>query len=76
VSTHAADDADDAVVPDAPADVVRVLDEAPFDEEPPLHATATTPAPRPANSPIAWRRLRRSGLSLISASNDAHLMVA
>jgi hypothetical protein len=48
VSTHAADD---AVVPDAPADVVRVLEEAPFDDEPRLHAAATTLAPRPAKSP-------------------------
>jgi hypothetical protein len=44
VSTHAAD----AVVPDAPADVVRVPEEALFDDEPPLHEAATTPAPRPA----------------------------
>jgi hypothetical protein len=73
VSTQAADD---PVVPVAPADVVRVLDEEPFDDEPPPHAAATTPAPRPAKSPIAWRRLRRSGLSAMRGSNDTHLKAA
>jgi len=61
VSTHAADE---AVELGAPADVVRVvvLDDALFDDEPPPHAAAMTPAPRPAKSPIASRRLRWSGL--------------
>jgi hypothetical protein len=61
---------------DAPADVVRVVDEAPFDDEPPLHAAATTPAPRPAKTPIAWRRLRRSRLSAMREFNDTHLKAA
>jgi hypothetical protein len=55
---------------------VRVLDEAPFDDEPPPHAAATTPAPTPAKSPIAWRRLRRSRLSVMRESNNTHLKAA
>src|SRR3989442_468837 len=75
VSTHAAVD---PVVPDAPADVVRlvVLDDALFDDEPPPHAAAMTPAPRPARSPIAWRRLRRSGLSAMLQPNKMNLAAA
>jgi hypothetical protein len=75
VSTHAADE---PVVPDEPAEVVRVLalDDASFDDEPPVHAAATTPAPRPAKSPIAWRRLSRSRLSAMRESNDTQLKTA
>jgi len=72
VSTHAA--ADDELE-DADGDpVVRVVDDFAFDDDPPLHAATTTPAPRPARRPIAWRRLRSFDPSLtIDVANDTRL---
>src|SRR5262249_60156768 len=50
---------------------------APFDDEPPPpQAAATTPAPRPARSPMACRRLRSSLLFGMCGFNAANLMAA
>jgi hypothetical protein len=72
VSTHAAPV---AAVPDEPeAALVVVLDDALFDDEPPPHDAATTPAPRPARSPIAWRRLTSSRLFGMGRFKKANLV--
>jgi hypothetical protein len=49
------------------------LEDALFDEELPPQATATATAPRPARSPSAWRRLRRSGGLAMPECNETKL---